>query len=215
MVPSSVPRERKCIMVSSKDLAVSAKEPGVSIGMPMLVVGAVAFALALSRQAPVSALIPVLPVVVIALVVAAREARRGGAAMIAAFFSGFSGLWLSYAVLVLGLVHNWFGIAKPDTVRVVIVFVASWLAGFLMLAVASLELPVAFMLIPLLQATALALLLGGSLSQSAGLFVAAGVALFTLAAAAAYVCTATTGPASIRRVLPLGPALLAHRADRK
>ena len=200
-------------MGSHQGLAVSGREPGVLIGMPMLVAGTVAFALDVFRFAPVGALIPVLAIVVVAEVIAAREARRGGAVILAGFFAGFAGLWLTYAVLLLGLDHNWFGIAPQDTVRAVILFMASWLAVILMLGVASLELPVAYTLILLLQATALGLLLVGTLRASAGLFIAAGAILCVLVALAAYVCIATTGPGAIRRVLPLGPALLAPRPD--
>jgi hypothetical protein len=179
----------------------------------MLVAGTIAFALALSRNAPVGALIPVLAVVVMAEVVAAQEARRGGAVTLAGFFAGFAGLWLSYAVLVLGLNHNWFGIAPQDAVRAVILFMASWLAGFLMLGIASLELPVAYTLILVLQAAVLGLLLVGTLQRSAGLFTAAGVVLFVISALTAYVCIATTGPVAMRRALPLGPGLKAPRPD--
>jgi succinate-acetate transporter protein len=183
------------------------------IGMPMLVAGTVAFALSVLRYAPVGALIPVLAVVVLAEVVAAREARRGRAEVLTAFFAGFAGLWLTYAVLLLGLDHKWFGITPQDTVRAVVLFMASWLVVIVLLGVASLELSAAFTLILLLQAVALVLLLVGTIRVSAGLLTAAGGVLVVLLAVAAYASIGTIGPVAIRRALPLGPALLAPRPD--
>jgi hypothetical protein len=40
-----------------------------------------------------------------------------------------SGFWLSYAVLVLGLTHNWFGIPAAAAQATQELFLVSWLAG--------------------------------------------------------------------------------------
>jgi hypothetical protein len=52
---------------------------------------------------------------------------------VAAIFGIFAGFWLSYAVLVVGLLHNWFGIGLPTVVATEKLFLLSWLVLIVML----------------------------------------------------------------------------------
>jgi succinate-acetate transporter protein len=191
----------------------TAGHDGSTVGMPLLVAGACAFALGVTGYAPVGALVPVLVVVVIGETVAARLAFRSRDAGLGGLFTGFAGFWLTYSCLVLGLSHNWFGIDPADTSRAIAVFLISWVAAALMLTLAALAQPIAYFLLLLLLDVALVLLLIGIRLGSPGLFTAAAVALFVMSALAAYICLAATGPAPIRRVLPLGRPLVGAGVD--
>ena len=79
--------------------------------------------------------------------------------ILAAFF-------LSYATLVLGLVHSWFGVAPSDIQHTVALFQISWLAAFVVLALASIRLPLAFTILFAAFAAALVLLLINTLEPS-------------------------------------------------
>ncbi len=45
----------------------------------------------------------------------------------AAIFGIFSGFWLSYAALLVGLTHGWWGVTPAATVHTVAAFLISWL----------------------------------------------------------------------------------------
>jgi succinate-acetate transporter protein len=190
-----------------------AQADGAVVGMPLLVAGSLAFAFGITGYAPVGALVPILGVVVIGEIIAARLAFRAGESGGGALFAGFAGFWLTYSCLVLGLSHNWFGIDPADTSRAIAVFLISWVAAALMLTLAALAQPIAYFLLLLLLDVALVLLLIGIRLGSPGLFTAAAVALFVMSALAAYICLAATGPAPIRRVLPLGRPLVGAGVD--
>src|SRR5215470_18629461 len=86
----------------------------MAVGLPSFIVGSVALGLALVGVVPATAVGASLPIILaatsIGLLVAAIWAAAIGQSAVACVFGIFSGFWLSYMILVIGLLHGWFGI---------------------------------------------------------------------------------------------------------
>ena len=187
----------------------------VLIGMLALIAASVAFAFAVSSFAPVGAAIPILSIAVIGEAIAARWAARQDAGALAGILAAFAGFWLSYAVLILGLAYDWFGVTPGNTIGALALFLISWLAVMLVMVVVNLEMPWTYILLLALFAAALALLLVGTLTNTRGWFTGAGALMFSLAAVAIYITLATHGPSRLRQVMPIGSGILARGSDAK
>lgn len=132
------------------------------IGVPSFLVGSIALALNLTDYTPQGLVGAPIAIIFAATglgqVIATIFALRAGESAVACVFGIFAGFWISYAFLVLGLLHDWFGlIADPaggtdaaaaatvanagDTVRT---FLLSWLILIVLLTLVSLRLPLAF-----------------------------------------------------------------------
>src|SRR3989442_14665121 len=87
------------------------------LGLSSFIVGSVALGLGLVGVVPVLVLGAPLAIVLAAtalgLLLAAVWAAAVGQSAVAAIFRIFGTFWLSYAVLVLRIDHNWFAIAVP------------------------------------------------------------------------------------------------------
>ena len=124
-----------------------------------------------------------------------------GQSAVAAVFGIFAGFWLSYAALLVGLIHSWWGIsADPADTKTVPAFLISWMLMIGILTLASLRLPSAFTAVFALITLALLVLLIGALSGDAIYAKIAGVIVFIFAAIGAYLFAnslslATGGPA--------------------
>ena len=90
------------------------------IGLPSFIVGSVALGLVLIGYVPATAVGASLAVIIAAtglgLVIASVWAANLGQSAVAGVFAIFAGFWLSYALLVLGLTHNWFGVGASAAV---------------------------------------------------------------------------------------------------
>ncbi|MGW0037032.1 GPR1/FUN34/YaaH family transporter [Gordonia sp. NPDC003376] len=182
-----------------------------AIGVPTFIVGSVALGMVLAGFVPATgASIPIiLAATSIGQLIAAIWASSAGQNAVAAIFGIFSGFWLSYAVLVLGLTHGWFGVGDADAVATQEVFLTSWLVVVGLLTVATLRLPFAFTLLFVLIDIALVLVLLATAQGSTAIQTAAGCVVFAFAAVGAYLfldamSTSTGGPA-----LPMGRPVLA------
>jgi hypothetical protein len=187
-----------------------------ALGLPCFIAGSVALGLAFVGVVPLTALGAAVPIVLtatsIGLFLATIWAAAVGQTAVASVFGIFGGFWLSYAVLSLGLNHNWFAIPLTATRTTLELFLVSWLVVILMLTLATLRLPMAFTAVFLLVDVALVLLFAGfnAIPTSTGLLQAAGWVILAFAAVGVYlffdcVSQATGGPS-----LPLGnPALRA------
>jgi hypothetical protein len=182
------------------------------IGLPTFIVGSVALGLALVGVVPAAAIGAALPIILAAtatgLFIAAVWAAALGQSAVAAVYGIFGGFWLSYAVLVLGLMHSWFGIgllAVADTQKL---FLISWLVVIVMLTLATLRLPVAFTAIFGLVDIALLLLLLGVTQASTGLTKAGGYVVLVFAAIGAYLFFDAASQSLGGEALPLGKPLL-------
>jgi succinate-acetate transporter protein len=120
----------------------------------------------------------------------------------------FAGFWLSYAALLLGLTHNWFGIPTANAVRTQELFLTAWLVLMVLLTLATLRLPSAYTLLFALVSLALLLVLLATVNSSTGLQKTAGVVVFAFAIVGAYLFLHVASLATGGKPLPLGkPAL--------
>lgn len=159
------------------------------VGLPSFLVGA--FALGLYQSNLLSALGSAVPIIMTAtavgLTVAAVWAARLGQSAVASIFGIFAGFWASYAALVIGLLHSWFGLGKTDVAPTVETFLLSWLFVIGLLTAATLRLPVAFTaLFGLVDVALLLLYIGWNQSSDAMLHLG-GWAILGFVAVGAYI----------------------------
>lgn len=182
------------------------------LGLPVFVVGSIALGLALVGYVPPAAAASALPIILAAtglgLLISALWAAALGQSMVACIFGVFAGFWLSYAVLVLGLNHNWFAIPAADVVDSVALFQLAWAIAMAMLTLATLKLPVAFTAIAGLVVVALVMLVISTKNANADLAKAAGYVVFAFAAIGVYAFLGAASAASGGKAYPLGPSLL-------
>jgi uncharacterized protein len=182
------------------------------LGLPSFVVGSVALGLALVGVTPAAAvgapLAIILAATAVGLTIAAVWAAAIGASAVAGIFGIFAGFWLSYAVLVVGLIHGWFGITALAVVNTEKLFLIAWLVIIVMLTLATLRLPLAFTALFLLIDVALLLLLINTFSASSGLTKTAGYVVLVFAAIGVYLFFGSASVATGGKALPLGKPLL-------
>lgn len=192
-------------------VAVPVGSPAV-IGVPLFVVGSLALGLVLVGYVPATAggaSIPILATATgLGIAVAAIWAASLAQNAVAGIFAIFSGFWLSYSALVLGLTHGWFGILPEDAVRTQELYLLCWLILISLLTVASLRLPLAFPVLFGLISLALLMVLVATGNGSAGLSEAAGYVVLAFAALGAYLFVDAMWQATGGRPLPLGAPLL-------
>src|ERR1700693_451111 len=162
------------------------------LGLGSFIVGSVALGLALVRVVPAGVLGAPLAIILAAtalgLLMATIWCAALGQSAVAAVFGIFGTFWLSYAVLVLGLDHNWFAITATAVVATVKLFLIAWLVAIVMLTLATLRLPSAFTALFTLVDVALLLLLLAWVGDSAagvpssGLIKTAGYVVLVFAA---------------------------------
>src|ERR1017187_5757718 len=167
-----------------------AGDPAV-IGLPSFIVGSVALGLVLAGMVPATAVGASLPIILAATAVGQFVAMVWSASVgqsaVACVFGIFAGFWLSYAVLVLGLIHGWFGITALAAAATQELFLISWLVIIVVLTLATLRLPLAFTLIFALVDVALLLVLLGTEEASTGLLKTGGYVVLAFAAVGVYV----------------------------
>jgi hypothetical protein len=182
------------------------------IGLPSFIVGSIALGLVLVGMVPATAVGASLPIILAAtavgqLVTALWSASLGQNA-VAAVFAIFGGFWLSYAVLVLGLTHNWFGVTATAVTSTQELFLTLWLITIVMLTLATLRLPLAFTLVFVFVDVALLLVLLGTANASTGPVKAGGYAVFIFAAIGVYLFFGALSVATGGKPLPLGKPVL-------
>jgi uncharacterized protein len=182
------------------------------LGLPSFIVGSVALGLGLVGVVPATAagapLAIILAATSVGLFIAAIWAAALGQSAVASIFGIFGGFWLSYAVLVIGLLHNWFAIPVPAAVATQKLFLITWLAVIVMLTLATLRLPLAFTAVFALIDVALVLLLIATIQASAGLTKAAGYVVLACAAVGVYLFFGSASVATGGKALPLGKPVL-------
>ncbi len=194
-----------------------AGDPGM-LGLASFIAGSVALGLALVGVVPVLVLGAPLAIILAAtalgLLLAAVWAAAVGQSAVAAIFGIFGTFWLSYAVLVLGVDHNWFAIAPTAVSATVKLFLVTWLVIIVMLTLATLRLPTAFSVLFALIDLALLLLLlafaeapAGGLA-STGLLKTAGYVVLVFAALGVYLFFSAASAGTGGKALPLGKPLM-------
>jgi hypothetical protein len=182
------------------------------LGLLSFIVGSVALGLALVGVVPAAALGAPLAIILAAtsagLFLATVWAAVLGQSAVATIFGIFAGFWLSYAVLVFGLLHNWFGLAATAVTGTVELFQVTWLIIIVVLTLATLRLPLAFTVLFALVDLALLLLLLGTSQASASLSKTAGYVVLVFAAVGVYLFFGSASQATGGKAVPLGKPIL-------
>ena len=197
-----------------------AGDPGM-LGLGSFIVGSIALGLGLVGVVPVGVLGAPLAIILAAtalgLLLAAIWAAAVGQSAVAAIFGIFGifgTFWLSYAVLVLGLDHNWFAITVTAVLATVKLFLVAWLVVVLMLTLTTLRLPSAFTVLFALVSLALLLLLLAFAEASplgvpsTGLLKTAGYVVLVFAALGMYLFAGAAAAGTGGKGLPLGKPLM-------
>jgi succinate-acetate transporter protein len=168
-----------------------------AVGVPVFVAGSVALALVLIGYVPASAVGASIPIIFagtgIGLLLATAWSAAVGQTVVASIFGIFAGFWLSYAMLVLGLTHNWFAITAAAAVHTQGLFLITWLVIIVLLTLGTLRLVV---------------VLAATINASSGLDKLGGVLAFAFAAVGAYIFLGVSSSSLGGKALPLGPAVL-------
>lgn len=186
------------------------------LGVPVFVIGSVALGLYLigfkNADHAAAGMLPVLLFCNgLGLVVATVWAIRAGQGPVAAIFGIFSAFWISFPILVLGLAHDWWGIAASDTAGATdakATFLLSWFVGIVMLTLASLRLPAVFTLLFVLVDVALAVVYFGVVAGSTSLLFIGGLVVFAFALVGVYLFFDAMGVSLGGRPLPMGKPLV-------
>ncbi len=182
-------------------------DPSV-LGLPSFIAGSVALGLVLIGAVPALAVGASLPIILAAasagLFLATIWAAATGQNAVAAIFGVFAGFWLSYALLLLGLMHGWFGILPGDVARTTEAFLITWIVVIGLLLLGTLKLPLAFTAVLVLVEAALVVLLIATYQTNSNMTKAAGAIAMTFAAVGAWVYLGAATKASGGRHVPLG-----------
>ena len=194
-----------------------AGDPSI-FGLGSFIVGSAALGLGLVGVVPTGVLGAPLAIVLAAtalgLLMATIWCAALGQSAVAAVFGIFGTFWLSYAVLVLGLDHNWFAITPTAVVDTVRLFLLSWLIAIVMLTLSTLRLPSAFTAVFVLVDLALLLLLlafedtSAAGAPSSGLLKAGGYVVLVFAALGVYLFFSASSAGTGGKPLSLGPPLM-------
>jgi succinate-acetate transporter protein len=189
----------------------AAGDPAV-LGLPAFAVGSVALGLALVGYVSPAAQGGALPIIFamtgIGLLLATVWAAALGQTMVATIFGLFSGFWLSYTVLIVGLTHNWFGVPLRDVQHTIALFLISWAAIMAALTLATLRLPVAYTAVVALVVIALVLLIFGTLDTNTTINKVAGYVTLVFGALGIYLFMGAASVAGGGPAYPVGKPVL-------
>lgn len=210
--PTSTPQQPVRLVPPTEELANAPLSANPSlVGLPSFLIGAVTVGMVFIGVVPAAAVGASMPIVLAAAIgmfIATIWAARLGESVPAGISGIVGGFLLSYALLVLGLLHNWFAIpltAVADTQKV---FLIAWIAIVSMLLVATLRLQVGFTFLFAVVDLALILSLLGVIQTSANLTKASGWVLMGAAAIVAYLFASSASLATGGKEFPLGPPVL-------
>jgi len=194
-----------------------AGDPSI-LGLGSFIAGSVALGLGLVGVVPAGVLGAPLAIILAAtalgLLMATIWCAALGQSAVAAVFGIFGTFWLSYAVLVLGLDHNWFAITVTAVLATVRLFLLTWLIVIVMLTLCTLRLPSAFTAVFALVDLALLLLLlafeetSAAGVPSAGLLKAGGYVVLVFAAIGVYLFFGAAQTGTGGKPVPLGAPLM-------
>ncbi len=214
LVPAQAPAQEPPVMPETAEAALPGPLLGdpMMLGLPCFIAGSVSLGLALVGVVPAAAVGAAIPIILtatsIGLFLATIWSASLGQSAVASVFGIFAGFWLSYAVLVLGLTHNWFGIAPASVQATQELFLVAWLVVIVMLTITTLRLPVAYTALFALVDLALLLVFLGVNETSTGLLKAAGYVVFVFAALGVYLYASNASTATGGSALPLGKPTL-------
>jgi succinate-acetate transporter protein len=182
------------------------------LGLACFIMGAVTLGLSLVGVVPARALGAPLAIILgattVGLIITTIWAAALGQSAVATIFGIFAAFWLSYFLLVTGLIRAWFGILPRDVTSTLELFLWTWLVVVVMLTLATLRLPVSFTVVFALVALTVLFVLLGTIQASTGLTKTAGWILLAAAAVGAYLFFNSLSLATGGKALPLGKPLL-------
>jgi uncharacterized protein len=184
----------------------------LALGLPAFIIGSVALGMVLigfvSPLGTGASLPIILAATALGLLIATLWAIAVGQTAVALVVGVFAGFWLSYAFLILGLQHGWFGVGITDLKASQELFLTAWVVIFSMLTLATLRLAAAFTAVIALVDVAVILVLIGVIQVSPNLLKAGGATAFLFAAVGIYIFFGSASIATGGKALPLGRPLL-------
>jgi hypothetical protein len=130
------------------DVRVGAGGDPIVLGLACFAVAATTLGMVLIGVVPLTALAIIVPIIAGATgffqVIATIWAAILGQTFVAVVFGLFSGFWLSLTLLLLGLGHNWYGIAAADVAHSQALYFIAWATMFTFLLIPSLRLPAVY-----------------------------------------------------------------------
>jgi uncharacterized protein len=184
----------------------------LTLGLPSFIVGSVALGMVLIGFVSPLGTGASLPIILAAtaagLFISTFWAMAVGQSAVALVLGVFAGFWLSYAFLLLGLMHGWFGVGLADLKSSQELFLTAWVVIMSMLTLATLRLALAFTAVLALVDVALILLLIGVIQVSPNLVKAAGATAFLFAVVGIYIFFGSASIATGGKAVPLGRPLM-------
>jgi succinate-acetate transporter protein len=181
------------------------------VGLPSFVVGGMAFGMVLIGVVPktaVGAAMPILIAAALGMFLATIWAARIGESATAGISAIVGSFFLSYALLVLGLIHNWYGIAPTAVADTEKIFTISWIIIVTMLILGTLRLPLIFTALFTFIDVALVLNLLGIIQGSANLTKAAGWVVMAASVLVIYLFIGSASHDTGSKEFPLGRPIL-------
>ena len=146
-----VEAERVPVVVEIKGptgVVVGAGGNPIVLGLACFAVAATCLGMVLIGVVPLTALAIIVPIIAGATgffqIIATVWAVVLGQTFVAVVFGLFSGFWWSLTMLLIGLGHNWYGIAAADVAHGECLFFIAWTVMFFFLLVPSLRLPAVY-----------------------------------------------------------------------
>jgi uncharacterized protein len=183
--------------------------PGL-LALPLVIAGG--FGLGFTNTGIVDVAAAAVPILLSATAVGLLLATIWAAALSqnvnATVYGVFFGFYASYAVLSLGLTHDWFGIAAADADQTTALWLGSWLVTIGLLTILVLRLPWTYPLLLGVVDIALVLLLIGNLTGSTTATHAGGWFIFAFVGLVGYYYVAALWEETGGQSLPLGQPLV-------
>ena len=216
-----MPEEQRAVPDAQRALVEAEATPEVrgplagdplSLGLPSFIAGSVALGMVLVGFVSPLGVGASLPIILAAtaagLFISAVWAMGLGQSAVALVLGVFAGFWLSYAFLLLGLMHGWFGIGLLDLRSTQELFLTVWIVIISMLTLATLRLALAFTVVLFLVDVALIFVLVGVANTSTNWLKAGGSVAFLFATIGIYIFFGTASVATGGKALPLGRPVL-------
>jgi hypothetical protein len=196
------------------EVSIGAGGDPLIVGLPIFAVGSLALGMVLIGFMPATALGAIVPIIVFGTGlyqgVCTVWAAVQGQTMVAGIFGTFSGFWLSLGALLVGLQHNWYGVAAAQATASQEMFFIAWACLFAFLLVPCLRLPAVY---PAIVGLVVAALVLAAISMGTGVGVLLTIAGYVILAFAllgfyAFVNVGLTAMDSKTPLPPLGKPLL-------
>jgi uncharacterized protein len=202
-------------VVEEAQLATAAPSLGdpVPLGLLVFALGSTVLGISLLGYVPLAAQgNTIMPIVFAAtglgLLITTSWAAKIGETFVATVLGAFAAFWISYAALVIGLVHNWYGIPPTAILHTIGQFLIAWDIVIFMLFLVSLRIPLLFSLILGAGVVGVTLITIGVLESSAGIEHAGGVFVLLFGALGYYGYLGTAIVSVGGKPLPFGkPAI--------